>query len=62
MNHLIYVTYLFTRFEDITLKCVTASIASNVTKDFQIVAVMGDVEYPVTIKQNSIYTKQLKKK
>lgn len=42
------ITYLFTRFEDVALKRVTASITGNVTKDFQVVAIMRDVEYPVT--------------
>lgn len=48
INNLTRITYLFTRFEDVALKRVTASITGNVTKNFQVVAIMRDVEYPVT--------------
>lgn len=48
INNLTRSTYLFTRFEDVALKRVTASITGNVTKNFQVVAIMRDVEYPVT--------------
>lgn len=47
-------TYLFARFEDIAFKCITATVPSNVTKNFQVVAIMGDIEYPVTNKEKEI--------
>lgn len=51
ISHRTKCTYLFARFEDVTLEGVAASVASNIAKNFQIVAIMGDVEYPGTIKQ-----------
>lgn len=46
-------TDLFARFEDVALEGVAASVAGNVAKNFQIVAIVGDVEYPGTIKSAS---------
>lgn len=41
-------THLFARFEDITLKGIAAPVASDVTKYFQVVAIVRDVKYPET--------------
>lgn len=48
-------SYLFTRFEDVTFESITATVTGDVTKNFQVVTVMGDIEYPE--KQSEMHAK-----